>query len=341
MMKQISIRLIVFIALMLIAVSGCVSPTEVPPLPTQPPLLTPSVEATIQPTVPSAKLILVDPANQATEEVQAYLASIAAENGLTVETLTALDSSPFGEETKVVLFMAELPGLEEIVAASPSTQFVVIGDPKISPTSNLSIIRAAGEDLAFMAGYLTMQIAWDWRAGALIPTDTVMSAEKANAFENGARYVCGQCTPYYAPLVYFPLLGQESAQAPADAWGAQIDYLAQHFINSYYIDSAISTPDVLDRVSALNTVINNDVRLIGANVASDDRYTALLDFDILPALQQLLPQSLNGTGGQTLGAQVKIRVNNNEKIVSIAKVENFDRVAADLAAGLIVPLSVP
>ena len=206
---------------------------------------------------------------------------------------------------------------------------------------NLSLIRTAGEDLAFMSGYLTMQIAWDWRAAGLIPTDTVMGAEKADAFENGARYLCGQCTPYYAPLVYFPLLAQESMQAGYDAWDAQIINLAQHYVNSYYLDPSISTPEILDRLIGLEDDIYNDVNLIGLRVAADDRYTALIDFDILPALQQLLPQALDGTGGQVLNAQARIVVNNNDQVVTIAKTDNFNRVAADLAAGIIIPLSIP
>jgi len=240
-----------------------------------------------------------------------------------------------------VLFLAEPANLSEIVTASPATQIIVAGDLEGLSQPNLSLIRTAAQDLSFMAGYLTMQIAWDWRAAALIPLDTMMGAEKADAFENGARYVCGQCTPYYAPLVYFPLLAQEPMQAGYDAWDAQIVILAQHYVNSYYLDPSISTPEILDRLIGLEDDIYNDVNLVGLRVAADDRYTALIDFDLLPALQQLLPQVLAGSGGQVVNGLARIMVNNDDTVVTIAKTDNFDRVAADLAEGIIYPLSIP
>jgi hypothetical protein len=332
--------LLVVTASLVVALSGCTKPTDTPP-PTDVPAVTPTEVVTAVPTTMPAKLLLVDPTYLASGELNAYLSTFSAENGLAVETLTSAELPAQGEETKVVIFLAEPANLTDIVAASPATQFIVVGDIENSAMNNLSVIRAAGEDLAFMGGFLAMQIAWDWRAAALIPTDTVMGAEKASAFENGARYLCGQCTPYYAPIVYFPLLAQESAQAGFDAWDAQINNLALHFVNTYYLDPAISTPEVLDRLISLEDRIYNDVYLIGLSVAADERYTAILDFDILPALQVLLPQALTGSGSQSVGAQVKIVVNNNDQAVTIAKVNNFNLVAENLAASIIYPLSIP
>jgi hypothetical protein len=71
-----------------------------------------------------------------------------------------------------------------------------------------------------------------------------------------------------------------------------------------------------------------------------ERFTALLDFDLIPALKQLLPQALAGTGGLTVEAQVKIAVSNNSDLISPAKMELFNKVASDLASGWISPLSV-
>lgn len=328
-------------AILLLVLSGCTKPTDAPPPPTDTTAVTPTETATAEPTTAPAKLILVDTASQADEELRAYLAAFGAENGLTVETLTSADLPVQGEETRLVILLQEPANLTDLAAASPAVQFIVVGDLENPTQPNISVIRTADADLAFMGGYLAMQIAWDWRSAALIPTDTVNGAGKADAFENGARYVCGQCTPYYSPIVYFPLLAQEAAQAGFDAWDAQINNLALHFVNTYYLDPAISMPEMLDQLMSLEDRIYNNVYLVGLHVAADERYTAILDFDILPALQVLLPQALAGNGGQTAGARVVIAVNNNDQVVSIAKIENFNRTAADLAAGLIYPLSIP
>lgn len=332
---------LVVTGILVVALSGCTKPTDTPPLPTDMPAVTPTEAATAEPTTAPAKMILVDTAGQADEELRAYLAAFSAENGLTVETLTSADLPAQGEETKLVILLQEPANLADLVAASLGAQFIVVGDLENPTQPNLSLIRTADADLAFMGGYIAMQIAWDWRSAALIPTDTVNGAGKADAFENGARYVCGQCTPYYTPIVYFPLLAQEAAQAGFDAWDAQINNLALHFVNTYYLDPAVSTPEMLDQLKGLEDRIYNNVYLVGLRAAADERYTAILDFDIFPALQELLPQVLAGTGGQTAGARVVIVVNNNDQVVSSAKVENFNRTAADLAAGLIYPLSIP
>jgi hypothetical protein len=332
-----------FLLIMTLLLTGCGQPTGEPPVPTEPLAGTQPIEGnTPLPTAPPARLLLVDTAGTASAELTAYLTSFAAENGLLLETSASSELPPQQEDTKVVIFLAEPANLADIVAASPATQFIVSGSVDMAGLTNLSVISAKAEDLAFMGGYLTILIAWDWRAGGLIPNDIVMAAEKADAFMNGARYVCGQCTPYYAPIVYFPLLAQESSQAGTDAWGTQITTLGQHFVNSYYVDPSVTTPELLDSLVGLEAAINNDVNLVGlTGTSSPERFTALLGVDALPALQQLLPQVLAGGGGTSIAAQVKIVSITDDTFITPAKVDNFNRVAADLAAGIIVPLSIP
>ena len=340
--RRYSSRKLFILVAVAILLSGCGKPTDVPPIPTPSPAETAiSVEDTPQPTAVPAKLLLVDPADLISAEVDAYLSSFTTENGLQLEKVTTPEIPAQGAETKIVVFLAAPPNLAEVVSASPDTQFIVNGAVDIQPLPNLSIIQTRTDDLVFMAGYLTMQISWDWRTAALIPNDVVHAAEKVNAFENGARYVCGQCTPYYAPIVYFPLLAQETMNASIEAWDVQITTLAQHFVNSYFVDPSMATPEILDRLLGLSDDIYNDVYLVGLGTSPVEQFTALVNFDILPALQQLMPQALAGTGGVETTALVRIVLNRDETVVTPAKVENFNRVAQDLAAGIIIPLSIP
>ena len=325
-----------------IGITGCTNSTAVPPIPTEPPATSLPVPATATQAPPAARLLVVDPAGITPPDVTDYLSTFALENGLGFETITDPELPPQAEDTRMVVFLAEPANLAEIVAASPATQFIVYGSPETITSPNLSILRANSEDLAFMAGYLTMLISWDWRAAGVIPTDVVMAAEKADAFENGARYVCGQCTPFYPPLVYFPLLAQESIQADSAAWDARINELSMNYVNSYYIDPALATPEMLDRIRGLSEVIHHDIYLVGLeNSSAPESVTALLGFELLSGLQQLIPQALAGTGGLAARAQVTIIASQNNAIVTPAKVDNFNRVAADLAAGIIIPLSIP
>lgn len=312
-------------------------------MPTQPPATLEPVEAaTSVPTQPPARLLLVDLAGSASAELTAYLANFTAQNGLQLETITTPELPVQTAETRVVIFMAEPAGLVEFAAASPDTQFIVIGDMAQTGAGNLSVLQTRGYDQAFMAGYLAQSIAWDWRSAGLIPNDVVMSAEKADAFINGARYLCGVCTPFYAPIVSFPMLAQESMQADAFTWAGQVDVLRQHFVNTFYVDPAAASIETLDGLKALESSIFNDVKMIGLNgTPNPERFTALIGFDVLPALEKLLPQAAAGSGGQVVGAGVKISAYTDETAITPAKIDNFNRVAADLAAGIIVPLSLP
>lgn len=338
---NIFLRALVFFITATLLLTGCVKPTAAPALstPSEEPA-TPVVE-TPQPTTAPARLLLVDPAGLSSSEIESYLTAFATENGLQLEKVTTPEISQQGAETKIVVFLAAPANLAEVVSASPDTQFIVSGvvDNELPP--NLSVIQTRGEDLAFMGGYLTMQISWDWRTAALIPNDVVHAVEKADAFENGARYVCGQCTPYYSPLVYFPLLVQETMNASMDAWDVQINTLAQYFVNSHFVDPSMVKPEILDRLLGLADNIYNDVYLVGLDTAPAEQFTALVGFDILPALQQLVPQALTGSGGVETNALVRITSNRDETVVTPAKVDNFNRVAQDLAAGIIIPLSIP
>ena len=251
--------LIISILIVSILLVACSRPTLTP---TAEPVTTdvPTQVVTVAPTESPQRILLIDPAGVATNELNAYLTGFAAENGLTLEKSSSPELPPQQPSTRVVIFLAEPANLAEIAAASPETQFIVSGSIDTPGIPNLSVIRSNVEDQVFMAGYLAMLISWDWRSAGLVPTDTVMAAEKANAFENGARYFCGQCTSYYAPLVYFPLLGLESAQAGLGGWEGQIATLEQNLVNTFYVDPSIVSPELLDRLSAIEDVVFRDGR---------------------------------------------------------------------------------
>lgn len=336
-------RYFVLLFLVFLIISGCTKPTDQPPVPTEPAATLPPTDApTPVPTAPAARLLLVDPAESASTELASYLSGFAAQNGLQLETVNTPELPPQTPETRLVIFLAEPAGLAELAAASPETQFIIVGDVALTGAGNLSVVQTRGYDLTFMAGYLTQSIAWDWRSAGLIPADVVMSAEKTDAFINGARYLCGVCTPFYAPIVSFPMLAQESMQADAATWAVQVDVLRQHFVNTFFVDPAAASIETLDGLKGLEPSIFNDVKLVGLDTTQNaDRFTALIGFDVLPGLQLLLPQVTAGSGRLSVGAQVKITSYTDETFITPAKIDNFNKVAADLAAGIIIPLSMP
>jgi len=320
--------------LLLTLVTGCKPIAET----TQPASNTPEPTnvVTAEPTVVSRKLILADPDGTASPEVISFLTEQAAENGLVFETTAVIDSAALTNGNHVVVFISKPDNLQDLVSALPQTQFIVAANEDPAGMSNLSVIKTQAQDLAFMSGYLTALISEDWRSSGLIPNDTSLGLNYKDAFVNGARYLCGLCVPYWAPLLYFPVVVEASATAGADAWISQFNLLSDNVVYTVFVDPSIALPEVLENLTSSNyTLVGN------AGTSTPESFTALLGYDLLPGLKTLLPSALAGTGGQSSNASIKITSYASDGLVTPAKIDAFNKVAADLAAGWINPLSVP
>ncbi len=324
--------LFVFVSVFLLTflLAGCVTPTPAPtatpaPLPTEPPTPTSTTEP--------ARLVLLDETSSAAQPIIDYLTTIAAENALVFEQMNALDPAQLTPATRVVVALSQPANLDALLAAAPQTQFIVAGNLDPAGKPNLSVITLKEEDLVFLGGYLTMLIAWDFRAGGLIPTDTALGANLRVAYENGGRFFCGQCTSYFSPYYYFPLIVEESSSAGAAAWQAQLGPLAEYLVYAAYVDPSAAQVEVLDVLAA------QGMSLVGkAGTPNPDYFTALVGVDLLPGLQQLLPQVLAGTGGTVMGSMVSIVTINDHELVSPGKIDLFKRMAENVASGYVVPI---
>jgi len=320
--------------LLLASLTGC-KPVSDTPQPTVT-IEAPTAAVTVEPTVAAQRIILADPNGIVSPEIVTYLSDTATENGLVLETTAVVDPTALGEETRVIVFLSQPDNLQEISASLPQTQIIAAGNMDPAGMSNLSIIKSQAQDLAFMSGYLTALIAEDWRSSGLIPNDTSLGTSYKDAFENGARYICGLCVPYWSPYYYFPLVIEASAISGADAWISQMNLLAENYVYTVFVDPAVALPEVIDALTTSQYTLVGNV-----GTASPEAFTALLDYDLLPGLKTLLPPALAGTGGQTTNASIKITAYASDGLVTPAKIDAFNKVATDLAAGWISPLSVP
>jgi hypothetical protein len=134
------------------------------------PTATPEATA-VPPTSTSApaEIVWVSGQPDAVPALSTAISDFAAANSLQYRTAAALDSSGITSGTKIVVFESAPANLAELSAAASTTQFVVLGNTATAG-GNVSVIQTSAVDEAFMAGYLTMLIAEDWRAAALIPT---------------------------------------------------------------------------------------------------------------------------------------------------------------------------
>lgn len=330
MKKQhiLSISSLLVIFILFFGVSGC-EDRSTPTLDV--PTITPTPEFTPTATQAPARIVLFDPAAQASAAAVTVMNDFAAANNLVFETWTELSGDLTGIQVMVVF--SELDNLAEVAVSNPKTQFITTAQ-NTALVANISTLAVNPVHVAFMAGYLATMTSEDWRAGALI-SDPV-NVGLANAFTRGGEYLCGRCTPKYGPILFYPVTyGLEGAN-DAFAWRAQAQTMwAETYANSLYIDAAADFPEVLD--------VFTDKVLFSSNPASANlaRYAAILGGDMTSTLQTALPELLAGSGGKFYYARVILLVINNQDLVSEAKQTRFNEVSQALADNLINPLSVP
>ncbi len=308
------------------------------------PEATPTPEATALPPTPTpapAEIVWVSANPDATPALTTAISDFAAANSLQYRTLTTLDAGQLTDGTKIVIFETVPADLNTLANAAPDTQFVVLGANTPAAGGNISVVQTSQVDEAFMAGYLTMLIAEDWRAAALIPSDSPIADAYADAFTNGARFVCGKCNPYYAPIVPLPLIGSLPASSDALTVQSTIGSLTVNWLSAAFVDPAFVNADV---VSSLNYQAFNweYVALITTDTAPNDvdgKWVARLGSDAAASLKTLLPELLNGQSGLSLSAQITVTPL-DEEIVSPAKQDLFNQVAAELSTDQLIPTTV-
>jgi len=312
--------------------TGCKpTATATPELPT----------ATVTATTLPSEIVLVDASGTVSNDLTTVVSEFAAANSLQTRTLSTLTSSDITESTKIVIFSVDPGNLADLSAAAPATQFVVLGNSSITAGGNVSTIKADLAAKAFMAGYITMLLAYDWRAAGLLTSDGPLGDSYSDAFTNGARYVCGKCNAYFAPLVSFPAIAVEPSNSDEAPWGAAAATLGDDWLSAVFIDPAAATLSVANGVSA-HPLNFESVLFVGYTEVSPDSgltWDVLLGEDVAASLKTLLPLLLAGQGGQAVSATITLTPV-TEGVVSPARLELFNETAAKVASGELEPLSV-
>ena len=333
-MHRIAILLICLFTLTL-SLTACKGQPATTPTPA------PSLEpATATPAV--AEIVLVDAQGTASAEIIDVARQFADGNTLLFRQAASLSSAEITSGTKIVVFTADPGNITVLSAAASSVQFVVLGDGVVTAGGNVSTIKADAADKAFMAGYLTMLLADDWRAAGLVTSDGPIGDSYTDAFTNGAQYVCGKCNPYYAPVVAFPVVAYEPAASDETTWANDAAALGADWLSAAFIDPAAANVPVANALSTYPLNFESVIFVGYAEVSPDSGLTwdALISSDAASSLEIMLPKLLAGEGGQQAAATVSL-AQVNEEIVSPARQDLFNQTAAKLAAGEIEPLTIP
>ncbi len=134
------------------------------------------------------------------------------------------------------------PGIANLAAANPQAQFLAVGIPGVTVTSNLSQIGSDGErpdQQGFLAGYLAAVITPDWRVGVISQSDSPAGKAAQNGFTNGVIFYCGLCRPSYPPFIQYPILVDLAAGTDPQA---AVDSLVSNAVKTVYVSPAVEDP---------------------------------------------------------------------------------------------------
>jgi hypothetical protein len=288
-------------------ISGCSHnkplPTSTPPppidTPTELPTETPTLAPTPTPQPPLA--VLLAPPGSDTAQVQAFQSALNAPitaAGLVWQVRPSLSSSDMTPELRLVVVLPPDPGVAALAVSAPHTVFLSVAIPGVEPTENLSVIAASSEradQQGFIAGVIATMITPEWRVGVIGVADQIASKSAENAFINGGTYFCGLCLQAYPPFYDYPLVINLPVTASQVEWREAANYMVDHMAQTVFV-----VPGAGD-AGMYEVLAQGNVKIIGESLPSDSMRAhwavSLRQEDILPVVQKLLPNLLDGKAG--------------------------------------------
>jgi hypothetical protein len=309
------------------------------PAPTEIASPVPSPEPT--PTIAAPLAILLAPPEADPDLVQALqsvLAETASQDGLDLQLRSSLSATEL-ENVRLVVTLPPYPGLAEMAAAAPATQFLAVGIPGLQAGGNLSVLGGGAgrpDQTGFLAGFIAASISEDWRIAVLSEAGSVTGKALANAFANGEAYFCGLCLPAFPPYPPngYPLSFRlPNNPTPAD-WEAALAELRSWAVMTVFVDPAIANPALLD------ALVEAGLQLILAAPPPDsvqESWVATLGAgDPLQPLREILPGLIAGQGGQEIDLPLGISQSNPQRL-SLGRQRLAEDMLAELLAGAIDP----
>lgn len=312
-------------------------PSVVTETPLEPEVTEAPVVTTASPTVILVSSVEADPA--ALLQTQAALETLTLEWDLTLVVQESLSAEMITPNVQIVVGVGPNLDLSGLAAGASDVFFVAVDHSNIPLANNLSVIGDAIVDplrKAFMAGYLSALISTDYKVAALLPSDIENSDALVTAFVNGARFFCGICQPKYPPYNAFPQWETLATENASAGFQSVVDSLVAKGVEVLYVQDALASPEILTSLADLG------VKVVG-NTTPDmarSNWVGTIMTDPGPALVELWPDLLSGTGGMQIPTSITL-ADQEAGLVSDGRYRLFEEMVNDLEAGLISLGSTP
>jgi hypothetical protein len=325
-----------FLIILVVILSACGGKSDQIAQPTAVPSPTPQPTATIIPTPSTPLAILIVPADmdKATSDLyQKTVYELAQASGFRFQVRNTLSAMDLTDPTlKVVIVLPPDPGITTYALTAPNVQFLAVDIPGISAGGNISAL--AGSDQvevpAFLAGYVLSMLIDDYHIGLLIPKDDANGQRALYAFDNGKKYYCGLCTPFYISAVGYPQF--LSVPAGEDPSGYANTLISTYDVEGMYIYPTLSDPDFLSYIGTQGAL------LVGTS-APEPRpggWVMTIHPDTIKAIQKAWAQLIAGQGGLNIQSPLGIS-DVDTTILTPGKLRLAQETLEGLLAGRIVP----
>ncbi|MCI0520393.1 MAG: hypothetical protein L0Z70_09080, partial [Chloroflexi bacterium] len=274
-----------------------------------------------------------DPASAAMQEL---LGGLAAEAGLRLLTLPTITAAELAD-VQVVVALPPDPGLAQLAAAAPQTQFLAVGIAGVQPAGNVSVIAASpggADQIAFLAGFTAASISEDWHTGVLYASGDEASKAAGQAFARGTRYFCGLCLPVHPPYpdYGYPIALELSPTATPAEWQPLLTFLASWQVETLFVDPALTQEALLADLaeSSFNLILT-----VPPQPAWRGNWVATLGAsDPLLVIPEVWAKLLQGEGGQQVSLPPGFAAVNPD-LLSPGRQRLAEELLADLLAGLV------
>jgi hypothetical protein len=335
-------KLIYWFLLFLIFLTGCSAGSETPLEVVDTATVSPTSLPTDTPTplAPVGVFLTPEGADQdLVGDLGSLIGEYIKEEGLRYQVLPDLSASDLQNETfAIVVAIPPFPDLAALAESAPDTKFLAIGFNELSVGDNLSVLGSGGADYdvqGFIAGYIAAMITADWRVGALSVQENPNALAARDGFRTGVKYYCGLCNPKYAPIginYLYPKYIDLPVGATDPEISANIDYLVDRVVNTYYIVPGVGTPQIY------RALIGYEKNIIGSGIDYREEYrdywVASLEYDLVTALVEFWPRFLEvETGLEELPPLLITDVNSD--LLSEGKLNLVEKILEEVQGGYI------
>ncbi len=305
----------------------------------------PEVETEIPPTLtPSQvvqKVILIS--DQGVDEitltqVKTSLEALTAEAGYVLEIG---DQASLEAMTHVLLVVSIGEDIEinNLAQRYPEVPFIAVDNTNAVPASNVHVIGdpiVDQQNRAFMAGYLAVLISEDYKAAALVLSETETSEIILESFVIGARFFCGLCLPKYPPYQTFPQWQTLSVENLEEQYQPIIDNFGNSGVEVLFVQGDLAASPVMNAASEFGmTILSDQSPELWLN-----NYAGTIVNDPGQALMGLWLEILKGRDGFRVPAPI-ILADRNPDLVSEGRYSMFLEMAENLQNGLVSAEAVP